>query len=82
MNETKSKATPKKSTTKPATTKKIPAAKKAASTPASVPGPVLVPTPSHEQIARRAYEIWAGRGYTHGDQAHDWWQAETELKRA
>lgn len=82
MNETKSKATAKKSPAKPATAKKIPAAKNAASTAASVPGPVLVASPSHEQIARRAYELWAGRGYTHGNQAHDWWQAETELKRA
>jgi Protein of unknown function (DUF2934) len=59
---------------------KKPAAKKAA--PASKIALVPKAEPTHEQISRRAYEIWAGRGYSHGNPHHDWWQAEQELKRA
>jgi Protein of unknown function (DUF2934) len=60
--------------------KKAAAAKKAA--PASKIALVPKAEPTHEQISRRAYEIWAGRGYTHGNPHHDWWVAEQELKRA
>jgi Protein of unknown function (DUF2934) len=60
--------------------KKAAAAKKAA--PASKIALVPKTEPTHEQISRRAYEIWAGRGYTHGNPHHDWWLAEQELKRA
>ena len=35
--------------------------------------------PTHEQIARRAYEIFLARGGTHGNPEHDWFQAEREL---
>ena len=35
--------------------------------------------PTHEQIARRAYEIYAGRGYADGNDKQDWLQAEREL---
>lgn len=35
--------------------------------------------PSHEQIARRAYEIFLERGGSHGNAAEDWIQAEREL---
>jgi hypothetical protein len=83
---TAKKATPKVTTTataektvKAAAPKK-PAAKKAA--PASKIALVPKPEPTHEQISRRAYEIWAGRGYSHGNPHHDWWLAEQELKRA
>lgn len=69
-------ATKEAAATKPATRKTT--AKKAA----PVLGPQLVPALSHEQIAKRAYEIWANRGYTHGGSVQDWWQAEQELKRA
>jgi hypothetical protein len=84
---TAKKATPKVTTTattektvKAAAPKKAPAAKKTA--PASKIALVPKPEPTHEQISRRAYEIWAGRGYTQGNPHHDWWLAEQELKRA
>jgi hypothetical protein len=44
---------------------------KARATNAAIP-------PSREQIARRAYEIYAGRG-TGGREMEDWVQAEREL---
>jgi hypothetical protein len=37
------------------------------------------PQPTHDQIAHRAYEIYAGRGYTDGSHEQDWLQAEREL---
>jgi hypothetical protein len=36
--------------------------------------------PTHEQIARRAYEIFLARGGAHGNPHQDWAQAERELK--
>lgn len=36
--------------------------------------------PTHEQIARRAYEIFLARGGGHGQHEQDWAQAERELK--
>ncbi len=36
--------------------------------------------PTREQIARRAYEIFAGRGGAPGDPMDDWLQAEAELR--
>lgn len=36
--------------------------------------------PTRERIARRAYEIFAGRGYAHGCHEQDWLQAERELR--
>ncbi|GHG93422.1 DUF2934 domain-containing protein [Comamonas sp. JC664] len=38
------------------------------------------PSPSNEQIARRAYEIFLARGGTHGSSEQDWFQAERELR--
>jgi hypothetical protein len=35
---------------------------------------------TQEQIARRAFEIYAGRGYAPGDQHADWLEAERQLK--
>ncbi|HLK93887.1 MAG TPA: DUF2934 domain-containing protein [Polyangia bacterium] len=35
--------------------------------------------PSHEEIARRAYELYLERGGEHGHDAQDWAQAESEL---
>lgn len=35
--------------------------------------------PSHDEIARRAYEIWRGRGAAPGSGLEDWLQAEREL---
>ena len=43
--------------------------------------PIASPkTITHDDIARRAYEIYANRGYTHGDQNADWTEAERQLK--
>jgi hypothetical protein len=36
--------------------------------------------PTHEQIARRAYELFLARGGNHGHHQDDWFQAERELK--
>jgi hypothetical protein len=33
-----------------------------------------------EMIARRAFEIYAGRGYAAGDQDADWHEAERQLR--
>ncbi|MCP3138481.1 DUF2934 domain-containing protein [Pyxidicoccus xibeiensis] len=58
-------------------------------TPGSMPARTSDPEPrasasrntlSHEQIARRAYEIFLARGSAHGNPEHDWFQAERELK--
>ncbi len=55
-------------------------------TPASMPSntePVASAprnTPTHEQLARRAYEIFLARGGTPGNPEQDWFQAERELR--
>ncbi|MBJ6765345.1 DUF2934 domain-containing protein [Myxococcaceae bacterium JPH2] len=36
--------------------------------------------PSHERIARRAYEIFLARGSAPGSPEQDWFQAERELR--
>src|SRR5690348_7522040 len=35
---------------------------------------------TQEQIAKRAFEIYAGRGYAPGDQHADWLEAERQLR--
>jgi hypothetical protein len=37
------------------------------------------PSPSFEQIQRRAYELFVARGATHGYDLADWFSAEQEL---
>ena len=37
--------------------------------------------PSHEEIARRAYQLYEERGGGHGHDQDDWFQAERELRR-
>jgi hypothetical protein len=37
---------------------------------------------SHDEIARRAYEIWQSRGCPQGDGSEDWHTAEDELLAA
>ena len=37
--------------------------------------------PSHEEISRRAYEIYLERDGFGGNELDDWLQAETELRR-
>jgi hypothetical protein len=39
------------------------------------------PTPAFDQIAVRAYERFAERGYQHGFDVEDWLAAERELAR-
>ena len=36
--------------------------------------------PSHEEIARRAYQLWEERGGAHGSDQEDWHRAEHELR--
>jgi hypothetical protein len=43
----------------------------------STPGEIQVP---HEEIAKRAFEKFAGRGFVHGFQDQDWYDAEDELR--
>jgi hypothetical protein len=53
------------------------------STPASMArntSPANRPGPTHEQIARRAYEIFLARGGAPGHHEEDWLQAERELR--
>ena len=44
------------------------------------PAPNTARGPTHEQVARRAYELYLARGGQHGHHAADWAQAERELK--
>jgi hypothetical protein len=47
----------------------------------STPSPAPVRNgPTHEQIARRAYEIFLARGGQSGNPEQDWHQAERELR--
>ncbi|MDB6017114.1 MAG: hypothetical protein JWR19_1603 [Pedosphaera sp.] len=39
-------------------------------------------TPTSEDIARRAYELYVARGKSDGRDAEDWAQAERELRTA
>jgi hypothetical protein len=36
--------------------------------------------PSHDEIARRAYELWEERGRAHGSDEEDWYLAEQQLQ--
>ena len=36
--------------------------------------------PTHDQIASRAFEIYASRGGEHGHDVGDWFEAERQLK--
>jgi hypothetical protein len=44
--------------------------------------PISDRTPTHEEIAGRAYEIYLARGGQHGHDVEDWLQAEHELRFA
>ena len=39
-----------------------------------------VPSPSHEEIARRADELWEERGGAHGSDEEYWHLAERQLQ--
>jgi hypothetical protein len=41
---------------------------------------VLIPLPSHDAIATRAYELFLERGGDHGRDFDDWLAAERELQ--
>ena len=50
----------------------------------NIPRPNGVPltlTPTHDEIARRAYELYEQRGRVHGRDWEDWFQAEGELNQ-
>lgn len=63
-------------------TSQPPPAKPNTATPVTAaPAPTPVRTgPTHEQIARRAYEIFMARGGQPGNPEQDWAQAERELQ--
>jgi hypothetical protein len=42
--------------------------------------PVAHSGPSHEEIARRAYQLWEERGGPHGSPEEDWHRAQRELR--
>ena len=54
-----------------------PGQRTAASPPTPSSGPESLP---HDEVARRAYEKYAARGFTHGQDGDDWLQAEKELE--
>jgi hypothetical protein len=39
-----------------------------------------LPHPTHDDIARRAYQLYEQRGGAHGRDWEDWFQAERELR--
>lgn len=70
---TTNKAPAQKATAKKAPAKKAPVKKASAKKAANA-------TPSYEEIAQRAYEIYERRGGGHGGEVNDWHQAERELR--
>lgn len=48
---------------------------------ATVNTPTFCMTPTHQQIAQRAYERWIKRGRPQNTHLQDWFEAEMELKR-
>jgi hypothetical protein len=43
-------------------------------------GPAATVTPTHEDIARRAYEIYAEKGHPQGQSEQIWLQAEQDIR--
>jgi hypothetical protein len=65
-----------KTTTRPKKREAVP-------TPVHVAAPETKPHycfPSHDMVARRAYEIWQRHGCPEGTEYHDWLAAESELR--
>lgn len=75
------KTTPKKSTTttKTTTAKRAPAKKPTTAKMTVAPKTVTAATPTHDEIARRAYQLFEDRGFQHGHDIEDWKRAEAEL---
>jgi hypothetical protein len=48
--------------------------------PAAAAKPEIVMLVTHDQIAKRAYEIWVRKGRPEGQARQHWRQAEAELK--
>jgi hypothetical protein len=48
---------------------------------ATRPNPAPAKGPTHEQIARRAHEIWIKSGCKHGQDRQNWLDAEAQLKK-
>jgi hypothetical protein len=48
-----------------------------------IPNPVesLAATPTHDEIARRAYQLFEEHGREHGRDLEDWLQAEHDLRQ-
>lgn len=42
---------------------------------------IITTEPTHDDIARRAYELYQQRGCTDGEDWRDWFQAENELRK-
>jgi hypothetical protein len=77
----KKKAPAKKKTAKPTTsTKKAPP--KRTRTKKNTSAPLVIKagrTPTHEEIAERAYLLWERSGHQHGREEHFWLEAERQL---
>jgi hypothetical protein len=61
-------------------------AKKSTQEKTTPPAPVMMGqtttiAPTHEQISRRAYELYLARGGKDGAEQSDWLQAEQDLTR-
>ncbi len=56
-------------------------AAKPASSSGCCGGHTACASPTYEQIAQRAYEIWVAKGRPQGQDIDNWKQAETDLKR-
>ncbi|KFE63918.1 DUF2934 domain-containing protein [Hyalangium minutum] len=72
-----------RNTAKNPTTNEKETAKVATTPPAKAATNTAAPArtgPTHEQIARRAYEIFLARGGQPGNPEQDWSQAERELQ--
>ena len=41
----------------------------------------LAPPPTHDEIAARAWQLYMARGGNHGNDQHDWLEAERQLRQ-
>jgi hypothetical protein len=55
------------------------AVKAGTGTTAKAASAAVTPAPTHEEIAKRAYELYLARGAEHGHAEEDWTRAESEL---